>query len=97
MAQFEVQKSALEQAASNIANLTEQFREDADQTYQATQTLSGGWTGEASDTFVENMETLRGWWNEMTATLDTYAQELQKAAESYTNADIESAAHFNKG
>ena len=41
MAQFKTQISALEQAASNIANLTEQFREQADQTYQATQTLSG--------------------------------------------------------
>lgn len=94
MAQFKTQISALEQAASNIANLTEQFREEADQTYQATQTLSGGWTGEASDTFVENMETLRGWWNEMTATLDTYAQELQKAAQEYNEADTTSAGYF---
>ncbi len=94
MAQFKTQISALEQAASNIANLTEQFREQADQTYQATQTLSGGWTGEASDTFVENMETLRGWWNEMTATLDTYSQELQKAAQEYNEADATSAGYF---
>ena len=40
------------------------------------------------------METLRGWWNEMTATLDTYSQELQKAAQEYNEADATSAGYF---
>ena len=97
MAQFEVQKSALEQTSSNIANLTEQFRDEADQAYQAAQALCGDWLGKSATNFSEGMEVLRGWWNEMTGILDTYSQELIKAAESYTNADIESAAHFNKG
>lgn len=96
MAQFRIQISAVEQSASNIANLTEQFREEAAQTYQATKTLGEGWKGEASDTFAENMEILNKWWNEMAATLDTYSQELLKAAQEYQETDI-SAAGFFKG
>ena len=40
MAEFDVTLSAVTDAASNIANYTEAFREEAEQTYQAAKTLS---------------------------------------------------------
>jgi len=61
MAEFDVTLSAMRDAASNIKNYTEEFKDQAEQTYQAAQKLSEGWVGDASQTFVENMEQLRQW------------------------------------
>lgn len=94
MAEFEVTLSAVTEAATNISNYTQDFKEQADQTYQAAQTLSEGWVGDASQTFVENMEQLHSWMNEMAATLDTYTAALNKARETYENADVSAAKNF---
>lgn len=94
MAEFDVTLSAVTEAATNIGNYTQEFKEQADQTYQAAQTLSEGWVGDASQTFVENMEQLHTWMNEMAATLDTYSAALNKARETYENADVSAAKNF---
>ena len=94
MAEFDVTLSAVTEAATNISNYTQEFKEQADQTYQAAQTLSEGWVGDASQTFVENMEQLHTWMNEMAATLDTYTAALNKARETYENADGSAAKNF---
>ena len=94
MAEFDVTLSAVTQAATNISNYTQEFKEQADQTYQAAQTLSEGWVGDASQTFVENMEQLHTWMNEMAATLDTYSAALNKARETYESADVTAAKNF---
>ena len=94
MAEFDVTLSAVTEAASNIANYTQTFREEADQTYQAAKTLSESWTGDASQEFVENMEELHNWMNEMAATLETYSAQLNKARDEYEEADRTSAGYF---
>lgn len=94
MAEFDVTLTAMNEAATNIRNYTEQFRDEADQTYQAAQTLSEGWQGDASQTFVENMEQLHTWMNELVATLETYSAELEKSRDTYETADVSAAKNF---
>ena len=94
MAEFDVTLSAMTDAASNISTYTQEFKEQAEQTYQAAQKLSEGWVGDASQTFVDNMEQLRTWMNEMAAVLETYSASLNKARESYENADVTAAKNF---
>lgn len=94
MAEFDVTLSAVSEAATNIANYTETFREEADATYQAAKTLSEGWEGDASQTFVENMEQLHQWMNEMAATLETYSAQLNKARATCEEADRTATGNF---
>ena len=70
------------------------FKENADAIYQAAQTLSEGWQGDASQTFVDNMEQLHTWMNEMSAILETYSTALNKNRENYEEGDVRSAANF---
>ena len=93
-AEFEVTLSAMTDAATNIKNLNEQFVDEANQTYQAAQTLNDGWKGDASDTFLQNMEQLHKWMNEMAEVLDTYVTELNASREKYENADVSAAKNF---
>lgn len=94
MAEFDVTLSAMQEAATNIRNYTEQFRDEAEQTYQAAQTLSEGWVGDASQTFVDNMEQLHTWMNELVATLETYSAELEKSRDKYETTDISASKNF---
>lgn len=94
MAEFDVTLSAMQEAATNIRNYTEQFKDEAEQTYQAAQTLSEGWQGDASQTFVDNMEQLHTWMNELVATLETYSAELEKSRDTYETADVSAAKNF---
>ncbi len=94
MAEFDTTLSAMTSAAQNISNYTQQFKEQADQTYQAAQRLGEGWEGDASQTFAENMEQLHVWMNEMAAVLETYSAQLNKARENYENADVTAAKNF---
>ncbi len=94
MAEFDVTLSAMSSAASNIAKYTEEFAEQATQTYQAAQTLSESWTGDASQEFINNMEQLNTWMKEMAAVLETYSAELNKARERYENSDVAAAKFF---
>ncbi|MBQ3079556.1 MAG: WXG100 family type VII secretion target [Clostridia bacterium] len=94
MAEFDVTLSAMAQAASNISNYTEQFKEEADATYQAAQTLSNGWVGDASQTFVDNMEQLHRWMNELVAVLETYSANLNQARDKYQTTDASAAKNF---
>lgn len=94
MAEFDVTLSAMTDAASNINNYTDLFKQNADAIYQAAQTLSEGWQGDASQTFVDNMEQLHTWMNEMSAILETYSAALNKNRENYEEGDVRSAANF---
>lgn len=94
MANFDVTLSALTDAAANIKSHTEEFKEQAEQTYQAAQTLSEGWEGDASQTFVDNMQQLHNWMNQMAEVLNTYSAALDKAKETYETADMNSAKNF---
>ena len=94
MANFDVTLSAVTEAATNITNYTQEFKEQADQIYQAAQTLSEGWECDASQTFIDNMEQLHNWMNEMAATLDTYSAALNRARDTYETADVSAAKNF---
>lgn len=94
MAEFDVTLSAMRDAASNIKNYTEEFKDQAEQTYQAAQKLSEGWVGDASQTFVENMEQLRQWMIELAAVLDEYSANLNKAGGNYEDADVSASKNF---
>ncbi len=94
MAEFDVTLSAMESAATNIRNYTQSFKEEADAVYSAAQNLSEAWTGDASETFVDNMEQLHRWMTEMAAVLDTYSAALTTAKEEYKDADEQSSKNF---
>ena len=94
MAEFDVTLSAMESAAQNISNYTQSFKEEADGVYNAAQTLSESWTGDASQTFVENMEQLHHWMDELASVLDTYSAELNTARAAYEEADVNSSKNF---
>ena len=94
MAEFDVTLSAMTDAAQNIGNYNHQFKEEASQTYQAARKLSEGWTGDASATFVSNMEQLNTWMNQMAAVLETYSAQLNKARDTYETADVTAAKNF---
>ena len=96
MAEFDVTLSAMTEAANNIRNYTEQFRDEAEQTYQAAVTLNDGWVGDASETFHENMEQLHSWMNEMVSTLETYYAALNAACDKYEETDVAAAKNFAK-
>ena len=95
MAEFELTLSAMSNAATNIANYTQQFSEQAELVYQAAQTLSETWTGDASTTWLENMEQLRGWMNQLVEVLETYSAALNKARDDYETADTNAAKNFS--
>lgn len=94
MAEFDVRLSAMADAANNIKNYTQMFKENGDAIYQAAQTLSEGWQGDASQIFVDNMEQLHNWMNEMAVILDTYSAALDKNRSNYEEGDIQSAGNF---
>lgn len=94
MANFDVTLSALMKAASDIRTQTGEFRDQASQTLQAAQTLGDGWEGDSYQEFLTNMQDLQRWMNEMAETMDTYAAALDKAKETYENADATSAKNF---
>lgn len=96
MAEFDVTLSAMTDAANNIRTYTEQFKEEADQTYQAAQRLSEGWVGDASQTFVDNMEQLHNWMNQMVDTLETYVEALNNSASKYEQTDVAAAKNFGR-
>lgn len=96
MAEFEVTLSAVQDAVSNIKTYTEAFKDEAEQVYQAAQTLSESWTGDASADFVSNMEQLHQWMNEMVEVLNTYSQALSTAGTEYEDADVKGASYFKK-
>lgn len=94
MAEFDVTLSAMETASANIKTYTQSFKEEADAVYSAAQNLSEAWTGDASQTFVDNMEQLHRWMMEMSAVLDTYSAALNTAKGEYGTADEQSAKNF---
>ena len=94
MAEFDVTLSAMSGAAKNISIYTRQFKEEAEETYQAAEKLSEGWTGDASQTFAENMEKLHGWMKQLGEVIDTYTAHLNKARDTYEDADQTSAKNF---
>ena len=94
MAEFEVTLSAMQDAATNISNYTQPFKEEADQVYQAVQTLSEGWVGDASAEFADNMQQLHQWMTRLSETLDAYSAALNKARGDYDEADRAAARNF---
>lgn len=94
MAEFDVKLPDMIEAANNIKNYTEMFRETGDAVYKAAQDLNNGWKGDAAQIFGENMEQLHNWMNEMAGVLDTYSAALDKNRINYEEGDIESSKFF---
>lgn len=94
MAEFSATLSALTQAAANFEKHTQSFQSETDATYNAAKVLSEGWTGDASDTFQNNMEQVHNWMNEMIAALQTFTDALKKTRTTYEEADIQAARNF---
>lgn len=96
MANFDVTLSSLSEAAADIRAKTSDLMDEAQQTLQAAQALSEGWQGDAYEEFISNMQLLQNWMNEMGETLNNYATALDKAGETYSTADGNSASAFKK-
>ena len=92
--EYKVTSSAMNDAASNISNYTEQYIEQAALVYQAAQTLSEAWLGDASVKWADNMEQLNNWMKQMAEVLGTYSAALKKAAADYESADVTAAKNF---
>ena len=97
MAEFDVTLSSMTEAATNIRTYCDDFKSTADELKQATETLttsSDGWDSEASKIFNENIGEAHRWMSEMAAIIDEYAAMLDKAAQTYQDADQASAKNF---
>lgn len=94
MASFDVTLSALTKAAADIRTQSAEFKQRAQETLQAAQTLGDGWEGESYQEFINNMQDLQKWMQEMGEVMDTYAASLDKAKETYENADASAARNF---
>lgn len=95
MSEFNVTLSAMSSAAKNIGTYTNQFKSEADETYQAAKTLGESWVGDASATFAENMEQLHRWMDEMVAVLETYSAMLNKSRDEYETTDVNAVRNFS--
>lgn len=99
MPKFDVTLSSMTEAATNIRNHGEEFKTAADELKTATENLttsSEGWSSEASQIFNENIAEAHQWMTEMSAIVEEYSQMLEKARDTYENADITSAKNFSK-
>lgn len=94
MASFDVTLSALTKAASDIRTQTAEFKERANETLQAAQTLGEGWEGDSYQEFFNNMQDLKNWMEQMAEVMETYATALDKAKDTYETADVSSAKSF---
>lgn len=97
MAKIDAVLPDIESASTNIKTYTEEFNEHAENTYQAAQTLSQSWEGDAAQQFIANMEQLHKWMGEMVTTLDAYSKTLSQIAASIREADLRSAGFFSRG
>lgn len=97
MAEFEVVVSELGNASQQTKNQAEAYRSAADQMLSATQTLTeGDWVDEATPIFLEKMEELRTWCNNMSTIVDSYAAALTKIGEQYQQGDAQAASQFKR-
>ena len=97
MPSFDVTLSALTKAAADIRTQTGDFKQRANETLQAAQTLGEGWEGGAYQEFLTSVQDLQKWMSQMGEVLDTYSKALETAKQTYEQADAESAKGFGRG
>ncbi|MBQ8088417.1 MAG: PPE domain-containing protein [Clostridia bacterium] len=97
MAEFQVTLSDLTNAASKMRQFIEDFKNAANELNSATQTLTtsaDGWDAESSKIFAENIQEANKWMQQMGAVAEQYAATLDKARQTYQEADETSAKNF---
>lgn len=88
--------SELEAAANSITGYIEEFREQKNQTMQASQALSEGWEGSASQKYLDTMNEMTNWMEQMATVLDGYPEALKEIKAKYEEADAAGARAFGK-
>lgn len=81
-------------AANSITGYIEEFREQKNQTMQASQALSEGWEGAAAQSYLETMQEMTAWMEQMATVLDGYPEALQEIKAKYEEADQTGARAF---
>ena len=94
MARFEVTVSEMQNAANKIAQAAENFRNAAQQTFNAAQALSSTWEGDSQVAFLAEQEQANQWYNKMMEIVNTYVESLNNAARTYQEADEASASNI---
>lgn len=94
MASFDVTLSALTKAAADINKSTAEFKQRANETLKAAQTLGESWEGSSYQEFFNNMQELQKWMDQMGQVIETYSAALDKAKQTYENADTTAAKNF---
>lgn len=99
MAEFTVTISSMNEAATNIATQSEEFRTALSELMTAVEDLTAkgaGWDDEASVIFREKIAELRNWGETMSQIIDEYSSALNTAADTYQAADEEAARNFKR-
>ena len=88
--------SELEAAANSITGYIEEFRDEKNQVIQASQALSEGWEGAASQKYQESMTEMSNWMEQMASVLEGYPEALKEIKAKYLDADQQGARSFGK-
>lgn len=83
-------------AANSITGYIEEFREQKGQVMQASQALSEGWEGSAAQTYLDTMNEMAAWMEQMASVLDSYPEALNEIKSKYETADQEGAHVFGR-
>lgn len=83
-------------AANSITGYIEDFREQKNQTVQASQALSEGWEGTAAQSFLDSMTEMTTWMEQMSVVLDEYPAALKEIEAKYREADEAGKHAFGK-
>lgn len=94
MAKIVANLSEMISTANSITGYIEEFREQKDQTVQASQALSEGWEGTAAQSYLDTMQELISWMEQMATVLDGYPEALQEIKAKYEEADQTGARAF---
>ena len=94
MQKIVVNRAEMLTAANSISGLIEDFRNEKNQTMQASQALSEGWEGTAAQEYLDTMTELTNWMEQMSAVLDEYPAALKEIEAKYGETDRMGAGFF---
>lgn len=99
MAEFKVQISEMNDAASTFVKESENFRSTSDLMLKAAAELTqagGGFDDKAGQNFHEAITKMDAWVKQMSELIDEYSQKLNTSAEIYQDTDQAAAKKFQR-
>lgn len=87
--------SELQSAAQKLSQACESYREAATSLKSAADALAATWEGDSQVAFAAEQEQANAWYNKMAEIVNTYVDQLNKAAKEYANVDASAATLIN--